>query len=211
MDAATLISNIISQSGTDASRATVLSLLNESYGTQLTRSRWLKEVTSLGNTVAGTSDYTVPDGVVEILGLRVGAYEFDPVSIEEMWSLSSQTGSWNGRDGVFAPNYSSTGGTTVTLYPTPTVNGTAITVLSPMIGGDLTDSGGSVPVTPSDTHGSLIDGTTALVLLRVDERPDLAQSFQARFDSATEELRRRKNGRVGGPIQAKIAGIHFSI
>ena len=213
MDAATIITQTIAQSGTDASRATVLSLLQEAYKTQVVRSRWLMEQTSIGPTVAGQSDYALPDGVVEVDGLKVGSFQFDAIGAKAMWDQTATSGgSWNGRYGLYAPTYSSGGGVSITLYPTPDTSGTAITVRAPALAADLTDSGGSVPVTPTDTHGSLIDGTTALILLRIDERPDLAVPFQQRFDGATEEIRRRRNARVGsgGGVQMQVAGIHFS-
>ena len=212
MYASTLIDAVLAQAGTDASRTTLLSLLNESYASQVVRSRWLLETVSLGNTVAGTADYSLPDGVVDILGLRVGNYEFTPIGPHELWNIqASGSAAWNGQYGYFAPTYSSTGGTSITLSPTPTDSGTAITVLTPAVPTDLTDTSNAAgtPVTPSDMHGSLIDGTIALVLLRIDERPDLAQPLQQRFDDSIERLRRRKNSRPGRGMQALLHGVHW--
>lgn len=212
MNAAGIIDNVIDQTGTDAARATVLSILNEQYGTMLSDSRWLLESVSLGNTVAGTSDYALPDSVIDIKGLKVGAYTYQPISAEELWAAQADgAGSWTGRGAWYGVTYSSAGATSITLYPTPDTSGTAITVLAPVIGSDLTDSSGSTPVIPADLHGALVDGTAALLLLRVDERPDLAAPFQQRFERAIEKLRRRKNSRVSdaGGVQVKIAGVHF--
>lgn len=209
MDAATIIGNVISQSGTDASRATVLSLLNEVYARQVVESRWLLETVSLGNTVAGTSDYSLADTIIDILALKVGATQFDTATTEQMWDLQGGNAFLSRSAGVWALTYSSTGGVSVTLFPTPGTSGDAISVLVPATATDLTDSGSVSPVTPADTHGSLIDGTTALILLRIDERPDLAQVFEQRYLEATERLRRRKNSRGGGPVTAQIEGIHF--
>lgn len=83
MDAATIISACISQSGTDASRATVLSLLNEAYGTQVVRSRWLREQITVGTTTAGTSDYALSDAAVDILSLKVGSAIYDAATTEQ--------------------------------------------------------------------------------------------------------------------------------
>lgn len=211
MNGAQLVTAVIDQAGTDATRPTVLGLLNEAYRTQVVQSRYLLETVSLGNTAAGTGDYTLPDSAVDILGLRVGNYEFTPIDVHELWDLQSSQSSaaWTGTYGYYALTYSSSGGTSVTLWPTPDTSGTAITVLTPATATDLTDSTTSTPITPIDTHGSLIDGTVGLVLLRVDERPDLAGAFFQRFDAATEELRRRKNRRPGGRMQAKIYGVHW--
>lgn len=211
MDAATIVTQTISQIGTDTDRATVLSLLNEAYGTQVARARWLREIISIATTTAGTADYALADNVVTLERLRAGAYEFDPVGIDQMWALGTAGGTWNGRSGVYSVDYSSTGSTSITLYPTPDESGVALTGLASVLPDALTDDTGSVPVTPVDSHGSLIDGTAALILLRIDERPDLAAPFQQRFDGVTEEIRRRKNSRVGTgrPAQMQVAGIHY--
>lgn len=213
MNAAGIIDACIAQSGTDASRATLLSLLNERYQEQVSRSRWLLETVSLGNTVAGTADYSLPDTVIEVLSLRVGSYRWGEVGPKDYWDLlSSGTGNWTGR-GSYAPTYSSTGGTSISLWPAPTTSGVAITLLASVSPTDLTDSSGAAgtPVTPVDLHGSLLDGLISLVLLRIDERPDLAIPFEERFNAATERLRRRKNSRVGGEgMQALVKGVHWT-
>lgn len=210
MHAAQIITAVIDQAGTDATRATVLSLLNEAYQEQVVRSQWLLENHAIGTVAAGTSEYSLPDGVVDIKRLKVGSYRYEQIGIDQLWDLTaSGTGTWTGRGGLYSLTYSSTGGTSIALYPTPTESGAAIVALGPAQPDALTDSSSSIPITPTDTHGSLIDGTAALVLLRVDERPDLAGQYQQRFDTAVERLRRRKNSRAGSTMQALLPGVHY--
>lgn len=211
MNAAGIITAVQDQTGTDASRATVLSLLNEKYGEMCSRSRWLLETISLGSTVAGTAEYALPDNVIELISLRAGSYRFGEIGAKDYWDLLARgTGTWDGRRGAYAPTYSSTGGTSVSLWPTPDVSGTALTALASVQPADLTDAGTSTPVVPADVHGALIDGTSSLVLSRIDERSDLAIPFEQRFQEAVERLRRRKNSRVGGDgMQAQIRGVHW--
>lgn len=209
MDAAAIIDGVINTSGTDATRVQVLALLNEQYSVQVVKSRWLLETITVGTTVSGTADYALGDGVVDILSLRVGSGLYDAITTEQYWALQAGTARLSRSAGAYALTYSSTGGTSVSLYPAPTTSGDAITVLAPATATALTDSGASTPVTPSDTHGSLIDGATALVLLRVDERPDLAGPFFQRFEAGTELLRRRKNSRSGSGMVPQIAGVNW--
>lgn len=215
MDAKSIIDAVLAQSGTDASRPTLLSILNERYLDQVAQSQWLLETVTLGTTVAGTTVYplgTSPE-IVEVLGLKVGSYAWDRVGLQDMWDLTTGTATFTGLGGVFAPNYDATGTAQVSLFPTPTTSGIAIQVIAAVLPTALADGTGTVntPVTPTDTHGALVDGVTSLVLRRVDERPDLAQNYEGVFASSTEEIRRRKNSLVRGrgPIQMQVAGYHW--
>lgn len=209
MDAAAIIDAVLAQTGTDASRVTILALLNEKYSEQIVRSKWLLETVAVGTTAAGTSDYALADSVVDIVALRVGTDTYEGISTEQYWNLMSSSSRLDGSPGAYALTYSSTGGTSVSLYPAPTSSGSAITALAPATATALTDSSGSSPVTPSDTHGSLIDGVAALILRRIDERPDLAVEFERPFELAIERLRRRKHARGGNNMQALVKGFHW--
>lgn len=213
MDAAAIITACIGQVGTDASRATVLSVLNEAYAQQVADSRWFRTEASIGSTVAGTAAYVVPDTIVEMFAVTVGGGTFEPIGEDVMRRIINGSVSLRiaSSGGVYAPGYSSTGSPQITLYPTPSTGGVPITVYAALVPAALTDSSGSVPVTPSDTHSSLIDGTAAILLNRIDERPDLAGGYQTRFDTVTEKIRRRKNALLTGsqPVRLKVQGIDF--
>lgn len=212
MDAAAIITAAQTQVGADSSRAVLLTMLNEVYATQVAESRWYRTELALGNTVAGTGEYTIPASVIEAYGVDVGGYPYLAIGEDVLRRVRNGSATIRvGREGVFAPGFDSSGNTTITLWPTPSVTGTAIVLYAAVQPAALTDSGASVPITPADTHSSLIDGLAALVLSRVDERPDLAGPHDARFATSVEKLRRRRNGLAWGsqPVSFAIKGYHF--
>lgn len=218
MDAPTIITSVISQTGTDASRATILSILNERYQQQVADSQWLLRTTTIGTTTAGVSTYPFSGiiggtEVVEILGLRVNSIPWDRVGMQDIWDLQAGNikASFPNGGGLYSPSYDASGGAYVQLYPTPGASGQTIDCLAATLPAPLTDVNGVTPVVPTDAHGSLIDGTSATILARIDERPDLAQPYEDRFAVATEKLRRRKNSllRGRGPVQIQVAGYHW--
>lgn len=212
MTAAQIIDAVRDQLGTEASRATVLSMLNEVYAAQIADSRWFRTQSSIGTTTAGDDTYTVPTTVVQAFGVKVGGYPYTPIGEDQMWRIKAATATVrSGSGGVFSTSYDSTGSTILTLHPIPATTGSDILLYAAVQPSALTDSGSSTPVTPADSHSSLIAGTAALVLARVDERPELAAVFKAEFDQWTEKLRRRRNQllRGGQPAMFQIAGIHF--
>jgi hypothetical protein len=210
MDGATIVTNVISQSGTDASRAVVLSLLNEQYLAMIVQARWVTEVIDIGPTVAGTDEYLVADTLVEVISLKVNGELFDQLD-EGEWDKSAWDQTYYRQAGAYGVNWNDTGQTLVQLLPAPTVDGYTVQALATASAIPILDSATSFPIIPEDMHGSLIDGTTALVLLRVDERPDLAGPFQQRFEGAIVQLRQRKisKGGKGNVVRALIQGIHF--
>lgn len=212
MNAAQILDAVIQQAGTDASRATVLSILNEVYGQQVADARWFRTQASIGITTAGVSEYPIPASIIEAYGVTVGGYTYEPIGESEMWLLKQGTEYLHTfRGGVYSQGYDSSGNTTITLHPTPQTSGSDILVYAAVQGPVLTDSALSSPITPVDTHSSLIDGTAGIVLTRIDERPDLGMPFTQSCAVVTEKLRKRKNGllRGGKPVQMGVAGIHF--
>lgn len=213
MNAAQIIDAAVQQLGTDASRATLLSLLQECYGSQVADSRWFRTEASIGATVTAQADYVVPDDIVEAYGVKVGLFPYEAVGEDTMWALKANTvQARSGRGGLFSQGYDATGNTIISLYPAPSTAGLAITTYAarqPPVA--LTDSLSSTPITPIDTHSSLIAGLAALVLIRVDERPDLAQPFQSTYETGTEKLRRRKNQLLRGssPTRLLVQGYDF--
>lgn len=212
ISASGIIDAVIQQVGTDASRAQCLSLLNEAYRDQVARARWFRTESSIGTTTAGTASYTLPSNLIELYGLKVAGVPWDAIGEDAMWKVNAGT-AWVyvGPGGVFSQDYDSSGNPQITLYPAPTTDGDDITIRGSWVPADLTDSTASYPITPADTHSSLIDGTAALVLVRIDERPDLADPFTQRFSNVTEVLRRRKNGLAWGsrPAQIQVQGYHW--
>lgn len=213
MHAAAIIDALTGQVGTDASRATVLAVLNEAYAAQCADSRWFRTEATIGPTVVGTAEYTIPAAIVEMYAVSIGGYTYEPIGEDVMRRLKagSQTVT-TGRGGVYSQGADASGNATITLHPTPTTAGAAILVYAATQPTALTDSSGSNPITPVDTHSSLIDGTAAILLSRIDERPDLAGPYEQRFAQWTEKLRRRRNSIAWGaqPVRMGVQGYHFA-
>lgn len=212
MSASAIIDAVIQQCGTDASRVVVLSVLNEAYAMQLADSRWFRTQASIGTTTAGTADYAVPVAVVEAYGVTVGGYTYEPIGEDAMWQVKQGTAYIRPfRGGVYAQGYDSVGNAIITLHPTPDTTGATILLYAAIEGPALVDATNSFPITPADTHSSLIDGTAGIVLTRIDERPDLGMPFTQSYMTVTEKIRRRKNGllRGGKPTQMQVQGYHF--
>lgn len=212
MSASVIIDAVIQQCGTDASRVTVLSVLNEMYAMQLADSRWFRTQASIGTTVAGTGEYAVPVAIIEAYGVTVGGYTYEPIGEDQMWLIKQgAAAARTARGGLYAQGYDSVGNATITFHPTPATSGEDIVVYAALEGPALADSVSSIPITPADSHSSLIDGTAGTILTRVDERPDLGAPFIASYQAVTERLRRRKNQllRGGKPVQLMVSGVHF--
>lgn len=213
MNTAQIIDACIEQINTDASRATILGLLQEAYDIQVAEARWFRTETPIGVTTSGTNEYEIPADLIEAYGVKVGNAPYQAIGEDLMWRITNATAMvrLSSGGGVFSQGVNATGVPTLTLYPTPGVNGTPITVYAARAPVTLIDSSTNFPATPRDLHSSLVSGTASLIYGRLEARPDLAAQFQASFESATERLRRRRNGilRGGAPGQLLVAGIHY--
>jgi hypothetical protein len=209
LSGAALVSAVIQQGGTDANRTIVLSLLNEVYAQQVADSRWLRTIDSIATTVAGTTEYVLAPDVVESYGLKVGGTPYELVGEDTMWQLTSGR-NW-GRGGIYSQGYDTAGNTVINVWPAPEQDGDDIVLYAARVPAALEDDTGSYPVTPADSHSSLIDGTLALVFQRIDEREDMAAPRWNNFVATTEKLRRRKHSLLRGskPAQLLVEGIHF--
>lgn len=232
MDTQTLISNVIAQTGTDASRATILSILNERYREQVADSHWLAadQPPAWARTAPGIITYLQGDNLgfvsgieyVEITDVAVGSWSspYARISAPEMRDLiggQTSLSSANG-GGVWAVfEYYDPTVTPIALKPQIALQPTPTTTLNLIVYGAavpvaLTDDPTSVPITPTDFHGALIDGTGATILRRIDERPDLSQSYEQAFQASVSKLlvRRNQYARGRGPVQIQVPGYHWS-
>lgn len=209
-----IVTGVLTQGGFDVSTAVAGSWVHEVYRRAVAQSQWQMESLSLGTTVTGVSTYAIPERVVDIVGINLndGSGRGQPsdwlrVTPTDMWALRAGRKSVSGSGGAFAPSYGSAGERRIELYPVPET-GAAIEALAAVLPATL--SGAAVPVIPEDLHGALIDGAIALGLLRMDERADSAQTFEARFERMVQDLRRRKNSRVGsGAARLQVRGFDW--
>lgn len=195
-----LLAAVKAEGGFDVGDLIVGGWINETHQKAAAESQWLMRTLELGPTIAGVAAYALPDDVVDLVGLFLQDATKPPlpysrVSTEQLWSLKAGSAGLTGSGGVFAPQFDASAVEQVELYPAPASAGVGISALAAMIPA-LMVTGGS-PVIPADMHGDLKDGAIALGLLRIDERPDSAALFDARFAAMVAKLRRRKKSRVG--------------
>lgn len=205
-----LVAALGSEGGFDVSTAMRGGWLNEVHRKAVAEAQWMMRSLELGPTVAGTATYVLPDDVVDLAGLYLrdpGATPapYERASTEMLWSLKAGTSWTTGPGGVFAPTFDAVAASLVELWPVPTTSGAAISALAAMIPPLMVS--GSSPVIPVDMHGDLKDGAIALGLLRIDERPDSAALFDARFAAMVASLRKRRKSRVGsGTSRMRVRG-----
>lgn len=217
MHAAALIDAIIAEGGLDVSRTQALQWLNDRYREMVARSKWRMAELQLFTTVAGQAGYNLADDVIDVDSLLVadpadstGYAPYSRVSARDIFALRNGQSRMRGRGGVFAPQFSATGTQQLQLYPVPTVGGLVVTALVALQPGALADTTASVPIVPEDYHPSLRDAAVAVGLRLFEERLDLAVAHEQAFENKIEELRRRKNSRIGsGPSQMAVAGFHY--
>lgn len=212
MTGADLVARITGEFDIDVSQA--LAWLNERYGRMVAESLYRAAKKSLGNTVAGQSNYALPVDVVDIARIRidesdgtVGLYE--PTSLEQLWNIDASRSVLVGTGGLFAEDHQADGTVEVRIYPAPEQAGLAITGLQALQPVALTNTGGSTPIIPAHLHTYLLDGARSDGY--DDEgRQDLAAKFEGRFEQGVEKLRRFKNTRTGpGASRVRVAGYDF--
>jgi|SRR4051794_9291087 len=209
-----LISLVKVQGGFDVDDATAGGWVNEVHKEVVAAAQWMQAEESLGTTVAGQAEYDLAANIVDVVAISIdpgdgsGPGEWKLVGQREIWDLRGSRLWLRGSGGVFAPWFTSAAGKQIALYPAPSQSGLQIMALAALIPPDLTT--GSTPVIPEDMHSKLADGAVSLGLLRIEERPDLAQTFEDRKDAMITQLMRRKNSRIGSePTRIKMQFVDF--
>ena len=205
-----LVEDVGAEGGFDVSVAMRGGWVNEVHQRAVAESQWQMQQLELGPTVAGTATYALPSNVADVAGLFTQDGAETPVpygraSTEMLWAVKAGTSRLTGSGGVFAPAFDDDAVPLIELYPAPTKTGVSVSALAAMIPAAMAT--GDSPVIPLDMHGDLKDGAIALGLLRIDERPDSAALFQARFDAMVAKLTKRKKSRVGsGSSRMRVRG-----
>jgi hypothetical protein len=209
-----IVADVKAQGGFDVDDATIYGLLNEVHKEVVGAAKWLEAIESLGATVAGVATYDLADSIVDVASINIdpgdgtGPGDWRRVGVREIWDLQGGRSFLRGAGGVFSPYFKADGTKQLALYPVPTLAGLAITGLVALIPSDLV--AGQSPVIPEDMHARLKDGVISLGLMRLENRNDLAASFEQRKDAMAGELARRKNSRVGSePTRMLVEGYDF--
>lgn len=207
-----LVDAVGSEGGFDVSPAMQGGWVNEVHQKAVGAAQWMMSTLELGPTVADTATYELPDDVVDLAGLYLQdpaagstPLPYERASTEMLWSLKSGVSWTTGPGGVFVPSFDAAAMALIELWPVPTTSGATINALAAMIPPLMIS--GSSPVIPADMHGDLKDGAIALGLLRIEERPDSAALFDARFAAMVGNLRKRRKSRVGsGTARMRVRG-----
>ena len=207
MNLAELLSAVRDQGGFDVTETVATGWINDRHAALVARAKYLQKEVSLGTTVSGQGEYSLPDvaNIVDLEGVLVGSAPYERVGQRYLWERKFRGGTGN----VFAPDFTTSGTLQIELYPAPDEDGTAITALAAVQPSALAASE-DVPVVPPDFHKVIVDGAMAIGLERIDERLDEADRYHQLFEAGVMELIRRRNSRIGsGPVQIQVAGKHF--
>lgn len=206
-----LIDQVVTEAQFDVTSDAALAWLDRRHKKMVVRARAYRKSVSVGPTVSGTSDYALPTDLVEVLEVSVGGL---PYGRGTHTDLAYGAQGWlvlDGIGGIVSSEETASGGAEIALYPTPTTNGTAITVRGVFRPASLTVGVDTTILVPDEFLDSLVSGAIATGLARQEYRPDLAQSFEQDYESACEEWRRqlRRRYRGAGPTPIRIRGVNI--
>ena len=195
-DVDTLVAELRTIVDLDATAA--LTRLNRKHREMCAFSRCYQATTSIGVTVADDATYALPDRVVEVLEVYVDGAPYGKANRRDAYAYSQGRLSFDG-DGLWIGSEDSD----ITLVPTPTEAGLALTVFGALIPPDLAAAGAAATIKIDlDFFDALVDGAAATELRRIGEGD--WQSMEAMFTTAKEEQRRRVQRRFHGPGPAQI-------
>jgi hypothetical protein len=202
----TIVTRVKSTVGatTDAdARAWVLDAARRLNG----ETQYLTISASLGVTVAGQAEYSLPADIVDLAAVRVGTVVYSKASPNDIWGLedTGNPATLVGNGGLFAPAWSSTGVPKIELYPVPTAAGTVIEGRQVITIPEPTVWATEDPPLPSDFDTALWHGAVASGLAEKDEDLAAAEWHENRFAAAANRLQRRKNSRIGsGAVRMRV-------
>jgi hypothetical protein len=203
-----LVTALTDEASFDVTTTQALTWLNRSWRTMLGRARAYRKTVSFGNTVANDATYDAPAGVVELYSLEVAAVPYGRARREDVyWNTQGRLAwTYQGETGLFYPDATTGGVSSITLVPTPTTGGLAMTGLAATYPPDLTSdtAGDTLLVAYADgRYEGLIAGAMAIGYRR-EGQVGLRADAKAEFDQETEELRRDTKRRYRGPGPTQI-------
>lgn len=201
-----LVTEVIAQGAFDASSADVLKWLNRRHKEMVNAARAYRKTLTVGTTVAGTSAYAVPAGVVEITDIEVAGL---PWGKGRLTDIAAGTQGWLWIDslgGLIVQSASSSGATQIVLVPAPATGGDAITAPNAAVTPPDLLIDNSVPLLiDDDLIEGLLAGVFATGLNRPNEaRPDLAGTQLGLFEQAKADYARRVTRRLRGAGPSRI-------
>lgn len=212
---AQLVEQVLTEGQFDATNPQVLRWLSVRQRQMCRRSKCYRKTLSIGPTVNGQASYTLPAEVVEILQVTVGGIVYghmrhtDPPEGAKGWI-------WlGGEGGVAGREDDASGAQQLRIYPAPATGsspepGQTLELWAVVRPPDLVEGTESTLVIPGEYMDALVSGAIATGLLRTENRPDLASTFEQVFDTGCSELLQQSNRRFRGtgPAQIRVAGIN---
>lgn len=210
-----LVGEVLEEGQFDASGAQALRWLTIRQRLMCRRSKWWRKSLSVGPTVEGEATYPVPGEVVEILMVEVDGKVYghlrhqDPSEGALGWIWLGGTGGIAGREDTGA------GEQQLRIFPTPLAGGPLepgkpISVYAVCRPPDLSETDNTTLVIPGEYMDALVAGAIATGMVRTEDRPDLAASYEQTFTAACQELTQQSNRRFRGvgPAQIRVVGIN---
>lgn len=199
------LDDIRTEAGFDVDEPTALRWLDRRQKRMCARTRCYRKTLAVGDTVAGTAFYALA-GVVELYSLELGGVPYTKARRPDVYGYSQGALVWVGTGGFILADADADAVNGVTLIPTPDSSGTAITAFAAVVPPDA-EIGQDI-VIDDDLADDLVAGAIATGFLRKEERPDLAEAYETRFDAACQELelRTKRRFRGPGPSQIRVVG-----
>lgn len=175
---------------------------NERHRRMVGEANWRLAERDFGNTLVGITDYDLPEDVDNVSILMLGA-DTDPlahVSVQDMATLRAG-GRLNGADAAYTIYADANGVKKFRIWPAPDTAGIDILGFTAIDPAAMAYGTGASPIIPVQFHPYLKDGMFADALEEVENRWDLAQPFELRYEQGIERLRRHKSARAGGGTQ----------
>lgn len=180
--------------GLDLTPAEELSLINEAVDELCVESEWTRANLDLGPTVADQAAYTLPSNLHRILRLRVGSTIYEPTDEEAAVDLQQARRSlWV--DGVWWLSFDSSGTESVSLYPTPSSSGTAITAICVVHPTALTGESDDLP-TPPDYDRAVANYVKSIAMGDEEDNEQTRDYYLGEFERAKQKLRDLRNSRA---------------
>jgi hypothetical protein len=187
-------------------QATAVLIANERQGRMVAEAHFRLQEQDIGPTLVGESDYDLPDSLENLAILQVGAdtAPYLRASPRQMIELRSGTGSIDDSSvpGAYAIHATASGVKTVRIWPTPTVNGTAILAWATVDASALAYVTATPLVVPGQVHLHLLSGCIASGYEIIEDRIDLAASHEQVYEQGIAKLTRFGIARLdSGPAQ----------
>jgi hypothetical protein len=194
----------------EISQALAVSFANERTGRLVAESEYRTRIGAMtATTTAGGNAVDIDTDVVDIRRAWIGTdrYEVDSYAyIKDLEAGREDLNTSDGRTGVVAPYWSSTGTPQLYFYPAFSNTGDSITVEEALHPSDSVYGGTDAMAAnvPKHIRPGLLDGILSDAY-EYTGRWDEAQNHEQRYEATIDKLRRLKNTKVGsGPAAIKL-------